>query len=120
MAEQKITTSFKIPLTLQNELLQKIICDGYGMRGKTKWIIESIETFLQLPNYPELVEFASDSEGHQAVISIRLPESTVVKIEEAILEVRKKFPLLEGVKGSMIRASIYQRLIRTVGDRQII
>ena len=30
---------------------QRIISDGYGMRGKSKWIVEAIESFLKLDDY---------------------------------------------------------------------
>lgn len=108
---KKITTSVKLPVTLEQKLLEQVIRDGYGMKGKSRWIAEAIESFLALPNYPELVEIADEMENLLHPISMRLPEELTNKIDLAILEVRKLYPGLEGVKSNLVRASILQRLI---------
>jgi hypothetical protein len=36
----------------------------------------------------------------------------MLRIEQAIVEVRKQYPTIEGVKSNLIRASIMQRLLR--------
>ena len=46
------------------------------------------------------------------VISIRLPDVLMTKMDKAIIEVRRHYPAMEGVKSNLIRASIMQRLIR--------
>lgn len=106
-----ITTSAKVPKTLHQAMLEKIIKDGYGMRGKSKWINEAIDRFLQLPNYPELVEIADDIEESSEVISFRVAEEMLLRLDQAVIEVRKQYPGLEGVKSNIIRASILQSLI---------
>ena len=117
----KVTVSFKIPTSLERELLQCVIADGYGMRGKSIWVIEAIESFLKIPNYPELVEIAASTEGFNETASVRVPRELLDKINQAALEIRKIYPSLEGVKSNMIRASICQRLLRSnVGNRQFI
>ena len=108
----KVMTSIKIQKVVHHRLQQQIINDGYGMRGKSKWIIEAIETFLQLPDYPTLVDIAGDMDQLAEIISIRLPESLMLKIEKSIVDVRRFFPAMEGVKSNVIRASIMQRLLR--------
>jgi hypothetical protein len=108
----KVMTSIKLQKMLHFKMQQRIISDGYGMRGKSKWIIESIETFLQLPDYPSLVDIANDMDQLKEIISIRLPESLMLKMDKAIIEVRTHYPAMEGVKSNVIRASIMQRLLR--------
>lgn len=110
---KKIMTSLKLSKQLHNRLLQKIVADGYGMRGKSKWIIEAVEEFLRLPNYPELVDIASEMAELTEVLSIRVTDTNMQHIDEAIFEVRTQYPTLEGVKSNIIRASIMQRLIRS-------
>lgn len=102
----------KLQKKLHHKMQQQIINDGYGMRGKSRWIVEAIETFLQLPDYPDLVDIAGDMNQLAEVVSVRLPENLMLKIDKAIIEVRKVFPAMEGVKSNLIRASIIQRLIR--------
>jgi hypothetical protein len=110
--QKKVMTSIKLQKNLHRRLEQRIIEDGYGMRGKSKWIIESVEALLKLDDYPTLVDIAEDMDQLSEMVSIRLPEPLMVRIEKAVVHVRKQFPTLEGVKSNLIRASIVQRLLR--------
>lgn len=105
-------TSIKLQKNLHRRLQQRIIEDGYGMRGKSKWIIESIDSLLDLADYPALVDIAEDMDQLSDMVSIRVPEDIMKKIDKAIVHVRKQYPTLEGVKSNLIRASIIQRLLR--------
>jgi len=109
--QKKVVTSIKLQKKLHHRLQQRIIADGYGMRGKSKWIIESIESLLQLVDYPTLVDIAEDMNQLTDIVSIRLPEDLMMKIEKAVVHVRKQFPTIEGVKSNLVRASIMQRLL---------
>lgn len=109
----KITTSIKLPVNLEKKMHQQIIEEGYGLRGKTRWIEEAIKKFLSLENYPELVDIASEMENLTRIISIRLNSETVKDLEDSMLKIREKFPMAEGVKSNIIRASIMQKLIRS-------
>jgi hypothetical protein len=109
---KKMMTSIKLQRLLHFKMLQRIISDGYGMRGKSKWIIEAVESFLQLPDYPSLVDIADEMEQLTEIVSIRLTEDLMNKLDQAIICVRRQYPAMEGVKSNLIRASIMQRLIR--------
>ena len=110
--QRKVMTSIKLQKRIHLKLQQQIIADGYGMRGKSKWIIESIEALLQIADYPDLVDIADDMDHLSDVVSIRLPEDLMLKIEKAVIQVRMRYPTIEGVKSNLIRASIVQRLLR--------
>jgi len=110
--QKKVMTSIKLQKKLHRRLQQQIISDGYGMRGKSRWIIESIESFLTLADFPTLVEIAEDMDQLNEIVSIRMPEELMLQIEKAVVKVRKQFPTIEGVKSNLIRASIIQRLLR--------
>jgi len=105
-------TSIKLQKKLHYKMQQRIISDGYGMRGKSKWIVGAIDAFLNLPDYPSLTDIADDMDQLTDIISIRLPDELILKIDRAIIEVRRHYPAMEGVKSNLIRASIMQRLIR--------
>lgn len=119
MTTKKIMTSIKVQKILNYKMQQRIISDGYGMRGKSKWIIEAIENFLQLPDYPALVDIADDMEQLSAIISIRISEQLMAKLDHAIVDVRRYYPAMEGVKSNLIRASIIQRLIRATSVTEV-
>lgn len=112
MTQNKVMTSIKLQKKLHRRLQQRIIEDGYGMRGKSKWIIESIEALLELVDFPTLVDIADDMDQLSDIVSIRLPELLMMRIEQAVIQVRKQYPTIEGVKSNLIRASIIQRLLR--------
>ncbi len=105
-------TSIKVQKLLHYKMQQRIISDGYGMRGKSKWIMEAIEDFLQLPDYPSLTDIAVEMEQLTEMVSIRLSDELTNKLDQAIISVRRHYPAMEGVKSNLIRASIMQRLIR--------
>jgi metal-responsive CopG/Arc/MetJ family transcriptional regulator len=109
---KKIMTSIKLQKKLHYKVQQRVIGDGYGMRGKSKWVIEAIEEFLMLPDYPSLVDIADDMDHLSELVSIRLPENLMTRLDKAIIQVRRQYPAMEGVKSNLIRASIMQRLIR--------
>jgi metal-responsive CopG/Arc/MetJ family transcriptional regulator len=111
--DKKIMTSIKLQKRLHYKMQQRVISDGYGMRGKSRWIIEAIENLLQLSDYPALVDIAGDMDQLSEMISIRLSEDLMVKLDHAIIQVRRHYPAMEGVKSNLIRASIMQRLIRS-------
>ncbi len=106
-------TTINFPQALHEKLLQRVIADGYGMRGKSKWIIEGIQLFLSLPNYPELVDIASEMNDFSVPVSLRLTRGLAMQLDDAALEVRKLFPALEAVRSNIVRASVMQRLLGT-------
>ena len=109
-------TSIKVQKLLHYKMQQRVIGDGYGMRGKSKWIMEAIEGFLQLPDYPSLTDIAGEMEQLTEVVSIRLSDELMDKLDKAIIKVRRQYPAMEGVKSNLIRASIMQRLIRATAS----
>ena len=105
-------TSVKLQKKLHHRLQQRIISDGYGMRGKSRWITEAIESFLMLPDYPSMVDIAGEMDQLSEVISIRLTDNLATLIENAVICIRRQYPAMEGVKSNLVRASIMQRIIR--------
>lgn len=109
----KTKITFVVPQTLQQELRHKVIQDGYGMRGKSKWVSEAIEQLFQLGNHPDLVNLGDEMKGFEKVETITIEKSLKKNLDQAIHEIRKQHPLLEGVQSRIIRTSILQRLIRS-------
>ncbi len=110
-AAKTLTTSIKITAAIEKEMLRMVIEEGYGLRGKSRWITEATQGFLQMPNYPELVDIADVGVEQGRIISFRLQDSLMYEIENAIIEIRKQYPAIEGVKSKIFRASIVQRLL---------
>ncbi len=108
----KSPATVKIPKSIHQQMLEQIIRDGYGIRGKSKWVCEAIDRLLKLPDFHELVDIANEMLELTDIVSIRISPELLDKIDKAIIEVRKHYPAIEGVKSNIIRASIFQRLLR--------
>ncbi len=107
-----IMTTVKLPKPIYQRLLERVVSDGFGLRGKSRWIINAVENFLQMENYPELVDIAGEIDNLTEVLSMRLPLELVNKLDSAVIETRKLYPGMEGVRSGILRASIIQGLIR--------
>lgn len=110
---KKTKFTFVVPGQLQKELRQQVISDNYGLRGKSKWISEAIQNFLKIDHYYDMVNLGNELHGFEKTESIMLDHDTKMLLNEAILVVRTKYPLLEGVQSRIIRTSVLQRLLRS-------
>jgi predicted DNA-binding protein len=108
----KLVTSIKVPKGLNQKLSEAVIGDGYGMRGKSRWITEAIESFLGLDDFTQYVELASGQAHLEKTVSFRLSSELAKKLDFAVVTVRKQYPLMEAARSNIVRASILQHLIR--------
>ena len=109
----KIKISFVLPLGLQKELKERIVKDGYDLRGKSRWISESIEYLLSMANYPDLVKINDEMKGFEKHESIVLLKDLKKQLDLAILNIRKLYPVIEGVQSRIVRTAIVQRLLKS-------
>jgi hypothetical protein len=85
--------------------------EGYSLREKSKWISEAIDDFLKLTEYQSLVEMAELVDDLAKNETVYITPEIEDKLETAIIEVRKQYPAMEGVKSLIVRASIIRRLV---------
>lgn len=111
MAE-KVKISLVVPTELQKEFRQRVIADGYGARGKSKWIAEAIDNLLRLENFIELVKISEELRGFKKWETITVDKPLKKALDSAMLSIRKEHPDLEGVQSHIIRTSIIQRILR--------
>src|SRR3990167_8678289 len=109
--ETKVT-SIKLPSEMHKKLMRSVIDDGYGMHGKSRWVNEAIQEFLQLSDYIKMVDIAEDMDKLNELANFRVPLPLLQELDGAVLAIRKEYPLMEGVRSNIIRASILQKLIR--------
>lgn len=109
----KLKITFVVPAKLQKDLRENVIKNGYGLRGKSKWVSEAIEMLLTIQNYPELVNYGNEMQKFDKVETVVIDYPLQIKLDEAVISIRKQFPLLEGVKSRIIRTAILQRILRT-------
>lgn len=109
----KAKITFVLPDNLQKEFREQIIRDGYDMRGKSRWVSEGIITFLKMRNYPELVHLSNLMKGFEKKESVVISKDLKKFLDNAVIEVRKEYPALEGVQSGIVRTAIVQRLLRS-------
>lgn len=119
MTQINKTRSFKIPIEIENKINSKLVSDGYSLRGKSKWICDAIEKFLNDDEefVLDCIEYANDLENLGKTVSFR----PSVKIDEMLLDwvtkARRCMPNLEGPKSKIIRAAIIQALLSSSNKR---
>lgn len=100
-----------LPENISKEIRQRMLKDNYSLREKSRWISEAIEDFLKLNEYHNFVEMANLVADLTHIETIHITSNVVDKLENAVLQVRKEYPVLEGVKSLIVRASVIRRLV---------
>ena len=106
----KIRLNVNLPSNAKKELRERMIKDGYGLKEKSKWIGEAIQDFIQTDDFAQLTEMAGSLSNINAIESVNISPELDSKLEEACIKARTVYPLLEGVKSLVVRASIIRRL----------
>ena len=109
--KSKIT--FAVPGSLKNEVQEHVVKEGYGLRGKSKWITEAVENLLGLKDFLELISYSDEMHGFDQIETVVVEYSLKLKIDKAIVQIRKEFPTIEGVKSRIMRTAILQRILRS-------
>ncbi len=109
----KVKITFVVPAALQAELRERVAREGYGLRGKSIWVSEAIQTLLGLPDFVSLVQYSEEMHGFEKVETVVIESELKKLLDDAIVEIRKQHPTLEGVQSSIVRTAIMQRLLRS-------
>lgn len=108
----KVKITFVLPNSLQRELKERVIKDNYDMKGKSRWVTEAIETLLVTETFPDLVKINDQMKGFEKQESVVIPRDMKKQLEDAIVNVRKIYPEIDGVQSRIVRTAIMQRLLR--------
>ncbi|HLB43316.1 MAG TPA: hypothetical protein VJN02_10825 [Gammaproteobacteria bacterium] len=108
----KVKITFVLPITLQKELKERIIKDSYDMKQKSHWIAEAIVRLLTMPGFPDLVKINDEMKGFEKLESVVISRELKKRVNAAIIDVRRKYPMIEGVQSRIFRTAIMQRLLR--------
>lgn len=107
----KVKISFVLPEGLQKDLKERIVLDGYGLKGKSQWVMEAVEQLFQLSNFIDLVKVNDVMQGFEKLESILIDRKLKVKLDDSVIRVRKKYPEVDGVQSRIMRTAILQRLL---------
>jgi len=108
----KVKITFVLPIVLQAELKQKVIQDGYDLKGKSRWVAEAIQTLLVIQSFPDLVKINDAMKGFEKLESVVVSKELKKQLDAAVINVRKIYPEIDGVQSRILRTAIVQRLLR--------
>lgn len=108
----KIKINFVLPSNLQGDLKEKVINDGYSIKDKSRWVTEAINALLEIQGYPDLVKINDEMRGFERLESITVSKELKKQLDDAIVNVRKVYPEINGVQSRIVRTAIVQRLLR--------
>ena len=106
-------TTIRLPKQMKMELHSRVVAEGYGLRGKSMWVCESINQLVEIDGFEEYVSIASELSDLMSKEVFVFDPSTRENLDKAFLIVRHAYPTLEGVQSMIVRAGILQRLLRS-------
>lgn len=108
---KKTKVSFVLPENLQKDLKQKMVKDGYDLKGKSRWVAEAVGDLLTMQTYADLVKINDEMSGFEKLESVVIPHDLKKQLDNAVVQIRKKYPTIEGVQSRILRTAIVQRLL---------
>ena len=105
---RKVTV--KMPKALKGELPTRILADGYNMRQKSKWVVESVQSLLAKRGWEgALLAETVVRPDVQDVFSV--PSEVAALINREARRVGMENPSLNANQSTIIRAAINRRLL---------
>jgi hypothetical protein len=111
MTSNKVKIAFVLPEALQRELKEKMTRDGYDLKGKSRWISEAIQRLFGLSNFADLVKLNDEMKGFEKAESVLVERTLKNQMNDAVVDIRQKYPTIEGVQSRILRTAIVQRLL---------
>lgn len=111
--EKKTRISYSLPEAILYDIKQNMSLHGYDLKSKSKWISEAITSLLSFENFVDLVLINDQMKGFEKLDAFSITKDFKLKLDDAILQVRKCHPIIEGVQSKIIRTAIVQRLLRS-------
>ncbi len=115
--------SFKLPKNIEVEMSQKVIQEGYGMRGKSRWINYAINNFLSLADEEFIFDCLDNAEyitGLDTTVTCRTSDTIENLVNVWVKKARINNPMREGVRSNIYRASVIQGLLGSVQTIKIL
>lgn len=108
----KVKISFVLPEGLQKDLRERIVLDGYSLKDKSKWVAEAVEQLFQLDDFVDLVKVNDVMQGRfENFESVLIDRKLKMRLDESVIQVKRKYPEIDGVQSRIMRTAILQRLL---------
>lgn len=104
------TTTFKLPPQLLDGMNAQVEKDGYGKRGRSRWIREAVRGYLKSDPKLERIGVGDAVDGKLALLTLSADRSFVNLMNDTSLRIRAVHALEPGPQSLLIRTSIRYRL----------
>ena len=108
---KKVKISFVIPESLQKDLKKRIVLDGYNLKEKSQWVVEAVEQLFKIDSYIDLVKVNDVMHGFEKFESVLVDRKLKAQLDESVINIRRKYPEIDGVQSRIMRTAILQRLL---------
>jgi hypothetical protein len=108
---KKVKISFVVPESLQKDLKERIVLDGYSLKGKSQWVAEAVDKLLQNHTYIDLVKVNDVMQGFEKFESVLIDRKLKTQLDESVISIRKKYPEIDGIQSRIMRTAILQRIL---------
>ena len=82
-----------------------------NLKGKSQWVAEAVERLFQHASFIDLVKVNDTMQGFEKFESILIERKLKAQVDESVINIRKKYPEIEGVQSRIMRTAILQRLL---------
>src|ERR1700733_6811562 len=103
---KKVKVSFVLPERLQKDLKERIVMDGYSLKGKSQWVAEAVEQLFKFDSYMDLVKVNDVMHGFEKFESVLIDMKLKIQVDESVISIRRKYPEIEGVQSRIMRTAI--------------
>jgi hypothetical protein len=107
----KVKISFVLPQAMQQDLKETMIREGYDLKGKSRWVSEAVDSLLTMETYADLVKINDEMSGFEKLESVVVAREMKQQLDDAVIQIRTKYPAIEGVQSRILRTAIVQRLL---------
>ena len=109
-------TSVAMPDKMRLALRHATVEEGYGLRGKSRWVSEALDEFLLLPE-EKWVEMVAESDvplDNTVNEYMSVDAAVWRRLQDSVLRLRHHEPTVQGPLGAIVRTAITWRIMRPV------
>ena len=109
LERKSLRTRYTLPSKLLMELQMRVVSDGYGLRGKSKWVCEAVIDLFTDNSW--LDQFDADMQtGNDTSDIVTLTREAKDAMEHHLPDIAREFPWHESPQSSIIRTAIIRRM----------
>ncbi len=108
---RKIGTSLRLPIALNDDVIESMERDGYSPKKKSAWIEESLFAMARLdPDLSESIVGDKAQGANEKQVVVALSMAARRELKDLIIRLRLQMPTIEGVQSLVLRSAMRFRI----------